>query len=242
MKTLSGFCVALLVTTGLFAQNRSGFVRSGSITRGAGNVVLPGGTSAMPGIQRTTGNVVYPGGGGLQIGVPNTVPARPNLVAPGSGGGHHRRRSNVYAYPVYVGGNMYGSYYGEPAGYVEPPPPVAGPQQPNVTVIYPPPAAPVIVNQFGPDQYATGPATRIFETPRNQAAAEEPAAEPEYYLIAFKDRSIYSAVAYWVDGETLHYFTAGNKHNQVSVSLVDRELTMKLNSDAGREVKLPPIR
>ena len=59
------------------------------------------------------------------------------------------------------------------------------------------------------------------------------------YLIAFKDHTIYSAVAYWVDGETLHYFTSGNNHNQVSLSLIDRELTERLNKEKGAEVKLP---
>ena len=78
--------------------------------------------------------------------------------------------------------------------------------------------------------------------PRNQTVQEEPPAEQEHYLIAFKDRSIYSAIAYWVDGDTLHYFTAGNTHNQASVSLVDRELTKKLNGDSGREIKLPPVK
>jgi endonuclease YncB( thermonuclease family) len=101
----------------------------------------------------------------------------------------------------------------------------------------------VIINHYGPgDQGPTGPAARIFDVPRNQTVQEEPPAEPEHYLIAFKDRSIYSAIAYWVDGDTLHYFTAGNTHNQASVSLVDRELTKKLNGDSGREIKLPPVK
>ena len=59
-----------------------------------------------------------------------------------------------------------------------------------------------------------------------------PTAEPSsYYLIAFKDNSIYSALAYWIEGETLHYVTAGNNHNQVSLSLVDRPLTERLNRE-----------
>ena len=238
MKTLSGFCVvALIASTSLFAQNRSGFVPAGPITRGFGNVVLPGGTSAMPGIQRTTGNVVYPAGGGLQIGIPSNQLVRPNLGRPGAV--PHRRPAAVgYAYPVYVGG----TYYPDPQ-YAEPAMAAAPPQQPNVTVVYPPPAAPVIINHYGPgDQSPVGPAARIFEVPRTQAAQEEPPAEPEHYLIAFKDRSIYSAIAYWVEGDTLHYFTSGNTHNQVSVSLVDRELTTKLNSDSGHQVKLPPAK
>jgi hypothetical protein len=59
------------------------------------------------------------------------------------------------------------------------------------------------------------------------------------YLIAFKDHSIYSAVAYWVDGDTLHYFTTGNTHNQASLSLVDRDLTRRLNEESGLQVILP---
>ena len=81
--------------------------------------------------------------------------------------------------------------------------------------------------------------------PPDQAQAQGPeqaGTEPTHYLIAFKDHSIYSAVAYWVDGDTLHYFTTGSTHNQASVSLVDRELTERLNRDTGVEVKLPPAK
>jgi hypothetical protein len=58
-------------------------------------------------------------------------------------------------------------------------------------------------------------------------------------LIAFKDHTIYSAVAYYVEGDTLHYFTEGNVHNQVSVSLVDRQLTEQLNRERNVDVRLP---
>jgi hypothetical protein len=70
---------------------------------------------------------------------------------------------------------------------------------------------------------------------------EEPAAisDPSHYLIAFKDHTIYSAVAYWVDGETLHYFTTGNTHNQASISLIDRDLTQRLNKESGIDFRLP---
>jgi len=75
-----------------------------------------------------------------------------------------------------------------------------------------------------------------------QAAPDNAHSEADYYLLAFKDQSIYSAVAYWVDGDTLHYITTGNVHNQVSVSLVDRETTQQLNRSRGVEIKLPPSR
>jgi endonuclease YncB( thermonuclease family) len=103
----------------------------------------------------------------------------------------------------------------------------------------------VIINHYGYGDSSQGiasdrPATRIFDLPgRQSSAVEEPRSEPDQFLIAFRDKSIYSAIAYWVDGDTLHYFTAGNTHNQASVSLVDRELTAKLNQESGREVKLP---
>ena len=42
-----------------------------------------------------------------------------------------------------------------------------------------------------------------------------------------------------MDGDTLHYFTSGNTHNQVSVSLLDRPLTARLNKEFGVEFKIP---
>jgi hypothetical protein len=60
-----------------------------------------------------------------------------------------------------------------------------------------------------------------------------------HVFIAFKGR-ICTAIAYWVQGDTLHYITAQGSHNQVSLVLVDRQTSAKLNS--GRLVKLvlPP--
>jgi hypothetical protein len=46
-------------------------------------------------------------------------------------------------------------------------------------------------------------------------------------------------VAYWFDGDTLHYFTTGSTHNQASVSLLDRELTMRLNKELGIDFHIP---
>ena len=44
-----------------------------------------------------------------------------------------------------------------------------------------------------------------------------------------------------VDGIKLHYFTAGNVHNQASLSLVDRDLTARLNKESGMEIPTPPV-
>ena len=53
------------------------------------------------------------------------------------------------------------------------------------------------------------------------------------------DRTIYAAVAYWVEGDTLHYFTSGNTHNQASLSMIDKPLTDRLNKELGVDMKLP---
>jgi endonuclease YncB( thermonuclease family) len=137
----------------------------------------------------------------------------------------------MFGYPVYVGGYSESSYPAEPA----PPQP-----QPDATATDASQPAQPVIQYFGADN-AQDPTTPVASATADLQPAEEPdsIAEPSHYLIAFKDHSVYSAVAYWVDGDTLHYFTSGNTHNQVSVSLVDRDLTERLNKESGLEVKLP---
>src|SRR5207302_1683074 len=128
----------------------------------------------------------------------------------------------------YVGG--YGGYYDStgPAGEGPAPQPMAQPQaQPEVR--------PIIIELRHDGQYTT---SRQAAPEPEPAAAPEPETTPNY-LIAFKDHTIYSSVAYWFDGDTLHYFTTGNTHNQASVSLIDRELTERLNREMGTDFKLP---
>jgi endonuclease YncB( thermonuclease family) len=147
---------------------------------------------------------------------------------------------------VFIGGGYDNSFAPQEAYGPDGPPPQ---QQPNVTVVYPPQqqrAAPVMI-QPGPDgEYNTmvqRPPATIYETPRPRDTVSEPEpAESNRYLLAFKDHTIYSAVAYWVDGDTVHYFTTGNTHNQASLSLIDRELTERLNRELGIDFKLPPAK
>jgi len=222
MRTLIGFCLALLGSTALFAQGHSGFVQPMPGIMTGGSVVHPGGTSSMPGVQRTTGSVVHPGGSTSQIGYPG-------VRQQGLAGQRTPYRNGVaaYAYPVYIGGYGYGGYDQQP---VQPAP--AQPAQPNVIVIYPqaPPQAQMYY------QAEPLPQSRIIEVP-DQRQQEEPTAT--HYMLAFKDHSIYSAVAYWVDGDTIHYMVSGNLHKQAPISSIDRELTGRLNEGSGVEVKLP---
>lgn len=231
MKTLLGLFLALTFSAGLFAQYHSAFGGATPIvTGGFGSVVNPGGTPAtFPALNRFA-----PGTGMGGIVLPN---GSPHLVVPGSqgarGGGHFNNATPAiaYPYPVYVG--SYGS------GYDTPPP---QPQQGNVTVVYPPQPSPVIINQYGPGSAPPAETANPVDIyPSGPPAAESETPEPTHYLIAFKDHTVYSAVAYWVQGDTLHYFTSGNVHNQVSLSLVDRDLTERLNRESGVAVDLTPL-
>ena len=246
MKALA-VVLPLALATSVFGQ---------AAHRSFGSVVFPGGTSSTSsGITRSFGSAVFPGGTqsapvygaapvigaplGFGAGTLGRAGQNSNFRrTPMNGRGTRLAPSYVYAYPAFVGG--YDNSYA---------PQEAAPQQPNVTVIYPPqqPATPVMI-QLGPDgQYTTTgqrqPAT-IYQAPRqaDTAPEEEPAADSTRYLLAFKDHTIYSAVAYWADGDTLHYFTTGNTHNQVSISLLDRDLTERLNRELGIDFKLPPAK
>jgi hypothetical protein len=55
-----------------------------------------------------------------------------------------------------------------------------------------------------------------------------------------KDHWVYAAIAYWVQGQTLHYVTPGGDHNQVSLALVDRQMSARLNSGPEGGLGLPP--
>jgi hypothetical protein len=253
MKALA-VVFSLAVSTSLFAQH---------VTRSFGSVVFPGGTSSTsPNVTRTFGSAVFPGGASVPVvrgGSPPVPGVRPPVTVTNpfpsqarNGGGQNFRRGTeggrntriipyVYAYPVYIGGAYDNGYAAQEQAPVAPAPP-------NVTVVYPPSqhASPVMI-QAGPegDYYTAGrrQGATIYDAPRRtEAAQEQEPAEPTRYLIAFKDHTIYSAVAYWADGDTLHYFTSGNTHNQASVSLIDRELTERLNREMGTDFELPPAK
>lgn len=214
MRTLGAISFSLILAGGLSAQT--------PVVRGSvGSVVHPAGN--LPGTTRITPSVVNPGGGGVHL----VVPGQNNR------GGVGARGSGFIAYPVYIGGYYDSSSMATqaPVDYQQ--------QQPNITIVMPPPQTPVpvIINNYYPGATTDNPNAG---PPAPQAADDAaPASEPSHYLIAYKDHTIYAAVAYWVDGDTLHYFTEGNRHNQVSLSLVDRDLTARLNRESGVEVKLP---
>jgi hypothetical protein len=216
MRTLVGV-LSLVLAGSVFPQ---------AVSRNFGSVVFPGGTAGTSkSITRGFGSVVFPGGTAIPYAGNSNFRRTPAI-----GRGARSTPSFVYAFPVYVGG-----YDNSPQ---EPPPQQTPPQQPVVPVMI----------QVEPDsEYTAAPqhqTSTVYQPEQRPETAEQPvpAADPPRYLLAFKDHSIYSAVAYWVDGDTLHYFTSGNVHNQASISLIDRELTERLNRELGTDFTLPPAK
>jgi hypothetical protein len=200
---------------------------------GFGSVSHPGTGLPLAGSQ-SFGSVNHPGTGlpvAGSFGFNQSFPARLGATVAGRPlptRNRNGRSAFISAYPVFVGG--YGSgFIGD--GYGASPDAAA---QPNVTIVnQPAPTPTVIINQnFGPPQEPdTSQAMHVYQ-PQASARTEEPSpAQNTAYLIAFKDHSVYSAVAYWVEDKTLHYVTAQNKHNQASLDLIDLDFTKKLNQD-----------
>ncbi len=187
---------------------------------------------AQRGVSGGFGNVAHPGTPSSNFSG-RTGPAFRGTV----------RRSGIYAAPAFVGGAFYAGdfagtgygygygYNGDASGYgyaAQAQPPV------NVTVVNAPPQAPtVIINQnFGPQPDAGSSETARVYQPSYQPAANNNAdtpAQPHYFLIAFKDHSVYSALAYWIEDKTMHYVTPQQTHNQASLDLIDLDFTNKLN-------------
>ncbi|HKW99481.1 MAG TPA: hypothetical protein VJN43_17195 [Bryobacteraceae bacterium] len=241
MKTLAAAGLTAVFAVCGFAQHHN-----------SGRVQIAPATQPTYGNSTGFGRVLFPGTGhppavGNQFTVTDTTFAsRLGSTVSGlsfNGRGSRRFREPLvtpYAYPVYVGGYGYGDYpsYGDP-GYQ---------QSPNITIVNPPQQTPqVVINQNFVPEHATpvmhdytddSSGVHVYEAP-GRTQAEGTADDNSFYLIAFKDHSIYSAFAYWVEGDTLHYVTAQRVHNQASLSLVDRDLTDKLNRGRNLQVKLP---
>lgn len=193
------------------------------------------------GARHSFGNVVFPGTGrpplvrhGLAITTPGFGHNLSGIVSgfrPYTGSPFGRRLAGAFvpvyvpvAYPVFAG------------GYPEQPPV-------NVIIVNPPPPQPVVIHQdFAAEAEAaprqSGGGVTVYQAP--SAFGTSPAAEPKptVYLVAFKDGSIYSALATWVEGDTLVYVTTQGRLNKASLQLVDRELTEKLNRERGVELRL----
>jgi hypothetical protein len=248
MRTLLGVSLCAVLGTTLFAQHASvGGPRTYGSTSGFGNILFPG-TGGPPPVRQ--------GGIGIVGGITDpTFAARYGRTVGGIvglPGAYQRGTGRTQTIIVPYGVPVYGG-----AGYL------AQPEPPNVTVVVPPQQTPsVIVNQNFVGETAR-PVVRDYsdaelpETLSNnsgmpsgfyQAPVRPPADVPAQrasgdtkatiYLLAFKDHSIYSAIAYWVEGNTLNYVTPQGAHNQATLDLLDREFSEQLNRERGLDFAL----
>jgi hypothetical protein len=176
-------------------------------------------TNAVPVGLGGFGNVLYPGTGG-----PSSFSTHAGSTAPVY---RTTRRATSLAtgYPLYVGGAYVPAYA-----------PAYAPDYSSQTQLNPQQqysGPPVIINQYFPPP-PPEPVTTFYQPGAGRQPYAEEDAPPEqskYYLLAFKDHTVYSALAYWVEDKTLHYVTTQNTHNQASLDLVDLDFTKQLNQD-----------
>ncbi|MDE3196922.1 MAG: hypothetical protein KGN84_11295 [Acidobacteriota bacterium] len=158
--------------------------------------------------------------------------------------GNHRYGSSGYGYvgPVYYIPNAFDYSFDT---YQAPAP---GANQSSYLPQYQPQTQPppIIVNQYFGMPAPAGGRDAQLQAPLPPDPAQTSAkpgdllSEPEnYYLIEYKDHTIYPALTYWLEGDTLHYVTTQNTHNQVSLSLVDLDKTAKLNQDRSIPFTIP---
>ncbi len=213
---------------------------------GFGRISNPGAAAGSTG-GAGFGRLIYPGTG-APVAVRNPrLPGSPLVAAPVPQV-PHRPHGNVVAvpYPVFYGGSFY--------DYDAPPAPIGGYPQPGYQgsgydQATQPPV--VIINQyFKPDtanpvirDYSNVPLPEPgqFQTPptNNDQASTTNAEQQVMFLIAMKDHTIYPAIAYWVEGDTLNYITLQGAKNSVSLDLVDRDFSKQINSERKAEFGLP---
>jgi hypothetical protein len=133
-----------------------------------------------------------------------------------------------YGYPAYdYGYPYYGDGYS--SGY-------AYNTSPNVTVVYPQQTQPA--TSYAPPAAPARPVTREYDQYGQEVRGDAGNASP-IYLIAFKDKVIRAASAYWLDGTTLHYVTLQREEHQAPVDTIDRDMTQRLNRERNTDFHLP---
>jgi hypothetical protein len=139
---------------------------------------------------------------------------------------------------------IFGGYNPGP-GYAEPFPAESAPAPPTV-----------IINQnFQTD--SVHPQLRDYsrvQLPQPGALTAPPAAgpaqaagtladdQPTIFLIAMQDHTIRPVIAYWAQGETLHYVSVEGVLDQVSLAQVDRDFSKQLNAERNVPFALPAAR
>ena len=226
-----------------------------------------GGTWSLGGF----GSVLYPGTGHAlgatpPIGQFTSAGFSHGFASPGRTAHPQHGAAGIVPYPVYYGG-YYGGYGYDPSasgyqqgyapGYADDGSQSGGPALPSVVInqnFVPPQANPQVrdysdqqaqqqqqpQDQSGMKVYQGPPVHPYPESAVTQRAAAND--QPTIYLIALRDHTIVQALGYWMEGSTLHYVSAEHTLNQLSIDLVDRDLSQRLNDERNVDFRLPQPR
>lgn len=230
--------VLLLVAVTGWAQRAPDPTGFGRMSNPAGVIGTTGGAGF--------GRLIYPGTG-APVAVRNPrLPGSPLVAAPVPQM-PHRAHGNAVAvpYPVFYGGGFY-DYEAPAAPYSQDVNQIPAYSNGYDQTTQPPV---VIINQyFKPD--TANPVVRDYSNvplpaPRPQTAdtpgdaAVNTSDQQVMFLIALKDHTIFPAIAYWVEGDTLNYITVQGAKNSVSLDLVDRDFSKQINKERKVEFGLP---
>jgi hypothetical protein len=145
--------------------------------------------------------------------------------------------SRVYPYGVYPYG--YAWYVPSYAGWGDDS--YYGAAPPTASDAPSTPQQPVVINQYfgAQEHFEAEPAPQAAPDDPPQTAGDPIGTPQNYYLIAYRNHAVYSALAYWVEDKTLHYVTTQNTHNQASLELIDLDLTKSLNQTRDLPFSIP---
>src|SRR5215471_6347176 len=218
MRRASSYFMALLVRAAMVAS-------LAALALGQRHAGMPG----------AFGRGFLPSGGGPPSQPPAGV-TRPGF--PPSSREHNRgpRESQappvvIVPFPVYGSPDagplgISGQDAGQPASEAPPPPPV---MEPYPEEPYGPPQG---IPRWAGRNADENPPTCLSAPPEPpRPPAEE--AQPIIYLIALKNQRIVEAFGYWIQDGALHYVSTAYGLNQVSLSLVDRDFSRRLNEERG---------
>jgi hypothetical protein len=171
----------------------------------------------------------------------------------------------IVPYPVYYGGYYGGAYgygggygggYYDPsasgyapgyaAGYTDDGSQANGPGMPSVVINqnYVPQQGNPQVREYTGDPSQDQSGMKLYQAPPSHPYADVSSqrasssnGQPTIYLIAFRDHTIVQALGYWMEGGTLHYVSAEQTLNQVSIDLVDRAASLRKRSEPGTMIR-----
>jgi hypothetical protein len=233
----------LIAVVLLMAGSTAWAQRVGSAT-GFGRIANPGGAVTTTG-GAGFGRIIYPGTGAPAAVRSQTGNAVFTAVPPPVNHGIHATPLLV-PYPVFYGGGYYN--YDAPPAQMAAYPQYGDPNQSSPVVIinqyFRPETANPVLHDYtdvplpegvsrGADGQPTGAAPRATQRDTSQDN------QPIMFLIAMKDHTIYPALAYWVEGDTLNYITTQGTKNSASLDAVDRPFSQQLNKERKVDFGLP---